>query len=219
MQKSKESQELTQQEFTQTEIWNQFIEDGNENSLSQIYLKNYDLLYDYGMRYTSDVEIVEDSIQEVFVSILKYRKKIRLVRNLQGYLITSFRRQLFLKLNEKKRTISMDQLPEGSFDYFKSPDADTSEKEEKEFLHATINECVGNLTNKQKEILYLRFEQDIPYDEIASILNISVDSCYKSIYRTIKSIRIAVEKRIVNSGRFFMSFITDEDAKMKSKGN
>ncbi len=214
MQKLQELQELTQ-----SEIWNQFIEDGDEKSLSQIYLRNYDLLYDYGMRYTSDVEVVEDSIQEVFISILKYRKKIGLVRNIQGYLISSFRRQLFLNLNEKKKTISMEQLPEGSFDYFKNPDTDTSDKEEKEFLHATINECVDNLTNKQKEILYLRFEQNIPYDEIATILNISVDSCYKSIYRTIKAIRVAVEKRIINSGRFFMNFVPEEDAKMKSKGN
>jgi len=50
-------------------IWNQFIEDGDQVSLSLIYTENYDLLFDYGLRYTSDIKIVEDSIQEIFVSI------------------------------------------------------------------------------------------------------------------------------------------------------
>lgn len=206
-------------EISQIEIWNHFIEDGDEVSLSRIYSENYDLLYDYGLRYTSDVEVVEDSIQEVFISIIRYRKKIGFVRNIQGYLISSFRRQLFLNLNNKKRTISMDQMPEGTFDYFKSPDGEISDKEDKEFLHEAVNECINNLTNKQKEILFLRFEQNIPYDEIASILNISVDSCYKSIYRTIKSIRFAVEKKIISSGKLIIGFLPEQIEKMKLKGN
>jgi RNA polymerase sigma factor (sigma-70 family) len=210
---------MESQQINQILIWNKFIEDGDAVSLSHIYTENYDLLYDYGLRYTSDVKIVEDSIQEIFISIIKYRKKIGIVKNLQGYLISSFRRHLFLSLNSTKRTISFDQMPEGSFDYFKSPDNEISYKEDIEFLHVTINECISNLTNKQKEIMFLRFERDIPYEEIAIILNISVESCYKSIYRTIKTIRCAVEKKIVNSGKLILGFTSDQITKMKSKGN
>lgn len=206
-------------ETTQIDYWNHFIKDGDEVSLSHIYKENYDLLYDYGLRYTSAIEVVEDSIQEVFISLIKYRKKIGFVRNIQGYLISSFRRQLFLVLNNKKRIIPMDQIPEGSFDYFKNPDNEISEKEDKEFLHETISECINNLTNKQKEILFLRFEQNIPYEEIASILNISVDSCYKSIYRTIKSIRSAVEKKIISSGKLIIGFLPEQIDKLNLKGN
>lgn len=207
---------LKLQDLTQIEIWNRFIEDGDQTALSHIYTDNYDLLYDYGLRHTPDVKIVEDSIQEVFVSIIKYRKKIGVVKNLEGYLISSFRRQLFLSLNQKKKSSSIDQIPESAFDYFKSPDNDISEKEDIEFLHNTINDCIKNLTNKQKEIMFLRFERDIPYDEIATILNISVESCYKSIYRTIKTIRCAAERKIINSGKIILGFSFDQIAKMKS---
>ncbi|MDD4489434.1 MAG: sigma-70 family RNA polymerase sigma factor [Paludibacter sp.] len=207
------------QEITQIDLWNHFIKDGDEASLSYIYKENYDLLFDYGLRYTSDFEVVEDSIQEVFISLIKYRKNIGCVINIQGYLISSFRRQLFLILNNSKRVISMEYLPENSFDYFKNPENEISEKEEKEFLHETINECINNLSNKQKEILYLKFEQNIPYDEIASILNISVESCYKSIYRTIKSIRFAVEKKITSSGKLIIGFLPEQIEEMKLKGN
>ena len=207
------------QKLNQVIIWNQFIEDGDQVSLSLIYKENYDLLYDYGLRYTSDVKIVEDSIQEIFISIIKYRSKIGIVKNLQGYLISSFRRQLFLGLNSKKRTISMDLMPEGSFDYFKSPDNEISDKEDLEFLHTAINDCISKLTNKQKEIMFLRFERDIPYEEIATILNISVESCYKSIYRTIKTIRCVVERRIISSGKLIFGFSSEQIAKMKSQNS
>jgi len=210
---------MESQKLNQILIWNKFFEEGDTEALSLIYRENYDLLFDYGLRYTSDVKIVEDSIQEIFISIIKYRERIGIVKNLQGYLISSFRRQLFLSLNNTKRYISIDQMPEGSFDYFKSPDNEISEKEDIEFLHFTINECISNLTNKQKEIMFLRFERDIPYEEIAKILNISVESCYKSIYRTIKTIRCAVERKMVNSGKLIIGFSSDKIAKMKSKGN
>lgn len=186
------------QEISQIEIWNQFIEDGNEDALSRIYADNYDLLFDYGIRFTTNIHIVEDAIQDVYINLIKYRKSIGNVKNLQGYLVCAFRRQLFLDLNKQKKIISTEQMPDGFFDYFKhtDSDSDSNEKEEKEILYSAIKECVNNLTDKQKEIIYLKFEREITYEEIAVILNISVESCYKSIYRSIKSIRCSAEKML-----------------------
>ena len=188
------------QEISQIEIWNQFIEDGNEDALSRIYADNYDLLFDYGIRFTTNIHIVEDAIQDVYINLIKYRKSIGNVKNLQGYLVCTFRRQLFLDLNKQKKIISTEQMPDGFFDYFKHPDSDSdsNEKEEKEILYSAVKECVSNLTDKQKEIIYLKFEREITYEEIAVILNISVESCYKSIYRSIKSMRCSAEKTLFN---------------------
>ena len=207
------------QNFSQNEIWNQFILDGNQDALSRIYDDNYDLLFDYGHRFTSNVHMVEDAIQDVFINIIKYRKSIGFVKNIQGYLVCTFRRQLLLDLNKNKKTLFTEQMPEGFFDYFKSPDSENAEKEDKEFLHTTISECVNNLTDKQREIIFLRFEREISYEEIAVILNISVESCYKSIYRTIKIIRCAAERSLVKGGNLFFGFSAEQLNKLKSSGN
>lgn len=188
-------------EISQNEIWNQFIINGNEDALSHIYADNYDLLFDYGLRFTTNVHIVEDAIQDMYINLIKYRKNIGQVKNVTGYLVCGFRRQLFLDLNKQKRMISTEQMPDGFFDYYKSPDSDSNDKEEKEILHSTIAECVNKLTDKQKEIIYLRFEQEIAYEDIAAILNISVESCYKSIYRSIKSIKSSADKMIFNKNQ------------------
>ena len=190
----------TSKDLGQIEFWNQFILDGDQEALSHIYFHYYDFLFDYGRKHTSNKQMVEDAIQDIFISFIKARKRIGIVKNLNGYLIATFRRQLFLDLNKQRKTILTENLAEESFDYFRSTDEDISEIGDREQLYLTIKQCVSKLTNKQKEIMFLRFESGISYTEIAEILNISVDSCYKSIYRSINAIKSEAEKVLVKGG-------------------
>jgi len=176
------------------DFWNSFILDGNLDALSNIYLHYYDLLYDYGRRHTLDLLLIEDTIQNVFLNLIRFRRNIGSVQNLSGYLVCSFRRQLYLDLKKQKKIIMTERLPEAHFDYFTNPEQDNSDSENLDQLHQSIKECVGDLTVKQQEILFLRFEREISYEEIAKTLDISVDSCYKSVHRTIKIIRSALTK-------------------------
>ena len=182
----------------QTKFWNQFIQDGNRDALSQIYFLYYDFLFDYGLKHTSDKQAVEDVIQETFVSMIRHRKSIGIVRNLSGYLITTFRNQLFLDLKKQRKTILTEQMPEEQFDYFREPDQDITDKENLEQLYLTIRQCIAKLTSRQQEIIFLRFEREISYEEIANVMNISVDSCYKSVHRAIKTVRSEAEKILGN---------------------
>jgi RNA polymerase sigma factor (sigma-70 family) len=187
--------------------WNRFIQDGNPNSLSVVYFHFYDLLFTYGMKHTADRQAVEDAIQDVFINLIKFRKNIGIVKNHSGYLVSSFRRQLFLNLNKRKKTLVTDNHPEEHFEFFKSDEQDLIEEENLEQLNLAIRECIGKLTHKQQEIVFLRFENGISYEEIAGMLQISVDSCYKSVYRSIKAIRNEVRK-ITGKGGIFLFFLS-----------
>jgi RNA polymerase sigma factor (sigma-70 family) len=190
----------------QVEYWNKFILDGNLDSLSQVYFHYYDQLFTYGLKLTLDKQVVEDTIQNVFLNFVKFRKNIGDVKNLTGYLVSTFRRQLFLDINSQSKTVLTGQIPEGQFDYFKSPDDEILEKENLERLHLTIRECIGKLTAKQQEIIFLRFESGISYEEISAMLDISVESCYKSVYRSVKLIRSEAEKILGKGGNTFFWF-------------
>jgi RNA polymerase sigma factor (sigma-70 family) len=48
---------------------------------------------------------------------------------------------------------------------------------------------LNKLPAKQKETLYLRFNESLDYPEIAQMLNISIESVRKQVYRALKSIR------------------------------
>jgi RNA polymerase sigma factor (sigma-70 family) len=181
------------------EDWNQFINEGDLNALSRIYFQYYDLLFSYGLKITSDSQIVEDSIQNIFLSCIKSRKNITVVRSLNGYLLSSFRRELFNNLERKRRILYIADITAEQFDFYKNREQSHIDKRELEKLHQIIKQCISNLPSKQQEILYLRFESEISYDEIAQMMEISIDSCYKSVYRIIKSIREEATKMIKDS--------------------
>jgi RNA polymerase sigma factor (sigma-70 family) len=188
--------------------WNRFIHDGNPDSLSKVYFHFYDLLFTYGMKHTSDKQSVENAIQDVFMNLIKSRKNIGIVQNLSGYLVSSFRRQLFSNLKKLKKTIVTDHLHEEHFEFFKSDDQGFIEKENSDQLNSIIRECIEKLSPKQQEIVYLRFENGISYEEIAGMLQISVDSCYKSVYRSIKTIRNEVRRITGKGGNFILLFLS-----------
>lgn len=50
--------------------WRQFVS-GDNDSYCWIYNTYVQILYRYGLRFTSDSEIIKDCIQEVFTSLYK----------------------------------------------------------------------------------------------------------------------------------------------------
>lgn len=191
----------------QVENWDHFIKSGDLNALSQIYFHYYDLLFTYGFKITTDKQIVEDSIQNVFLSCIKSRKNISEVRSLNGYLVSSFRRELFNNLEKKKKNLYFADVNTEQFEYFKIHEQGNIDKRDLEKLYQTVKQCVGNLTSKQQEILYLRFESDVSYEEIARIMDISIESCYKSVYRAIRTIREEADKIIKDTDDLFFFLI------------
>lgn len=125
-----------------TENWDKFILEGDLNALSLIYLHFYDQLYSYGLKHSNSKQLVEDTLQSVFLNLIKYRKNISQVRSLAGYLTSSFRHQLFLDLNSQRKIVLTDQFQVESFDYYRNSDQVQSEGKNLETIHATIRECL-----------------------------------------------------------------------------
>ncbi len=178
------------------EAWNKFIDKGDKDALATIYFHYYDRLFTFGLKHTPDKQTVEDSIQTVFFNLIQNRKGIGKVKNLTAYLMGAFRHQLFYDLAKQKNTLLTNKIQDWQFDYYTSSEQGISEKENFEQLYQAVRESIGRLPPKQQEIIFLRFDSGVPYEEIADMLHISVDSCYKSVYRSVKRIREEVEKTL-----------------------
>lgn len=178
-------------------LWDKFRLENNPNALSVIYFECYDILFNYGLKITNDRHIVEDSIQNLFSNLLKTRKNLGLVNNVVGYLLKSFRHQLVLDLKSHKKLIYTETQIEDSFNYFESPEQVIINQEDSDQIDSIMKICIGKLNPKQQEIIFLRFEHELSYEEISSILGLTVESCHTTIYRTIKSIRTEAQKLIV----------------------
>jgi len=177
-------------------MWDNFRKDGCTEALSLIYYEHFDFLYDFALRYTRDRSLIEDSIQNIFGHLLKQRKRLNPVSNLRYYLLQAFRRELFDQLRKGKKVRFSSEIPAAHELLTYNKIEDRMDSEERDQVILLVHKSIAKLGTKQQEIINLRFNQDMGYKEIAKMLSISVDSCYQSVYRSIKFIKEDIEKTL-----------------------
>lgn len=170
--------------------WLQF-KDGDKEAFAIFYKLHIDRLYAYGQSLCNDEDTIQDAIQEVFLDLyLKRAKNPTTPENLKYYLLLALKRNLIKKLKSGRR-FDGGGIQEGKIttDLEFSPEYQLIEKEQDEELQAKITDALNQLPGKQKEAVYLRFNEAMDYPEIAIVLGITVESVRKQVYRALKTVR------------------------------
>jgi len=159
----------------------------------------YDLLFNYGLKYCSDEELVRDSIQDLFVNLHK-SKNLKYTDYVKAYFMKALRNILFDKLAQKKNKISIEENTfnfsiddQGLEQLFDKNDKDIS-------LSKQILETYKGLPKNQKMIIYLRYIRGLSYKEIAKIMEINVQSSMNLANRALTNMR----KQILQFILFFI---------------
>lgn len=173
---------------TDTEIWAKF-KGGDNEALSIIYFKNSRKLYLYGLKLTANHSIIEDTIQDLFSDLVRNRIKLGDTDNIQFYLIKSFKRRLQRQLQKEKRYNLQDNDEEYSFGVTYSIEQTIILEESSNQKINLLRKALNELTPRQKEAIYLKFTENLEYEEIAEIMKMSIESCRNLIYRSIKSLK------------------------------
>lgn len=188
------------------DVWSSF-KMGDDRSLSFIYEEYAPKLYHYGVKFTSDVTIIEDSIQDLFSTLIKLRHNLGDTDNILFYLLKSFKRVLLKRLQKDKRLDTGSDAGDMAFNMIFSIEHDIIVEEIESEKLAMIRNALKSLTNRQKEAIYLRFSKDLAYEEIADIMNISVEACRNLIYTAIKSLKNILKSNQTDSILLFLRFM------------
>lgn len=175
--------------------WYTFLR-GDESGFTRIYNQYAGNLFRYGKKFNTDDQIVDDAVQEVFVEL--YMKRDTLgenIQNLKAYLFVALKNNLLKKsLKEKKSPVlSMENYSKLDFNIEYDIQETLINSEIKSEASQKLSSAIDQLSKKQKEIIYLKFEEELDYPEIAKILQISIESARKQIYRAIKNLRQSIE--------------------------
>ena len=170
------------------DIWDSFKK-GDEWALSYIYRRNCGILYNYGLKFTSDYALIEDTIQELFSGMIRNRQNLGNTDNILFYLLKSFKRNLLRRLQAKKRFEPSDSIEGNSFDVIWSVEQDIILEEFSQEKTRILVLALQELSPREKEAVYLRFYMEQDYNVIADIMEISVESCRNLICKAIKSLR------------------------------
>jgi len=132
-------------------------------------------------------------LQEIFIDLFLKRNKLNVdIKNLKAYLFVSLRNGLIKKIKSKKR-FELYDIKDNNFEFNFNVEYSYQDKliedEISQELKNVLQAATKKLPPKQKEIIYLKFEEEMSYPEISEIMAISIESARKLLYRALLSLR------------------------------
>ncbi len=170
-------------------LW-ELIQKGDYDSFGELLAHYYPLLLNYGERINSDREFVKDCLHDLFVDIWNRRDNLNKVQNIKSYLLASLRRRVIKEANRLKWFRNAAEIDDNY--HFEVQFAIENYLIKNEIKHRDLKLLKYNLeklTKRQREVIYLRFYQEMEYEEIAQIMEINNHSAVNLIYEALKLLR------------------------------
>ena len=169
-------------------LWKDMIS-GNKKSFEDLYNQYFQALINYGFRITKNENLIEDAVQELFISIWNNRTNLSEVNEVKFYLFRSLKNRI------------LRQLEKDIFD--KSEDVDVyldllisiSEEQKKidsEQLNTnldTLQRAIAHLPLRQQEVINLKYYHDFTLDEIAKLMDVNKQSVSNLLFRSYAILR------------------------------
>ncbi|HBG57967.1 RNA polymerase sigma factor [Proteiniphilum sp. UBA1028] len=163
-------------------------------NITTIYKNHLDALYAYALHMGFDEQTAMDAIHDVFYKLCIRHTDFDDKSNLRFYLFRALRNRL-IDIHRSYREIpglEADKYETEEFPSFQLKITIEDEiilQEDKEEIRKKIEQVLDRLTNRQREIIYLRYIHEYRYEEIAEIMQISVESSRNLLSRTITRLR------------------------------
>jgi RNA polymerase sigma factor (sigma-70 family) len=177
--------------LTDFEKWLRFKK-GDIKAFSLIYAEYSPVLYLYGLKFTRNNLIVEDSIQDLFTELLKNCRNLGDTDNILFYLLKSFKRKLLRNIQKDKRSGSAQDDYGYDFHITYSIENDLILEDLSNQKSALLTQALKELTPRQKEAIYLKFTKELDYNEVSEMMNISVEACRNLIAKAVRTMKEAV---------------------------
>lgn len=165
--------------------WESFRK-GDKEAFAALFRGHYETLFRFGSKFTTDTELLEDCIQELFIELWQAKSRAP-VLSVKAYLLKSLKYKLLKAFRKNEKTLALPDNGEGNFEWSHETtlilQQDLAEKKKK------VQEALGRLSNRQKEIIYLKYYQNLSYEEVSEIMNINYQVARNLLYQAIKSLK------------------------------
>lgn len=175
------------QSLKDSELW-QLVVDSDQTAFDYIYISYSKDLYKYGFRFTQDPELIKDVIQDVYVHIWESRQALFIQKSVKFYLFSAFRREVIKRVNKAVRFQTIEDYHskiswEASFQEILDENQISLESAQK------LGRAMDRLPLRQKEAIYLRYLQELTYDEISELMGVQIPSVYNLIFKGLKFLK------------------------------
>jgi RNA polymerase sigma factor (sigma-70 family) len=165
-------------------LWESFRK-GDRDAFATLFRHHYEPLVRYGGKFIDNPGQLEDCIQELFIELWQSTSRLP-VKSVRAYLLKSLKYKI-LKTFRRRRTLL--PITDGQGVFVWSHEDYLIAGEESALNNKKVLSALGRLSNRQKEIVYLKYFQNLSYEEISDVMNINYQVARNLLYQAIKSLK------------------------------
>ena len=169
-------------------LWKYMIS-GNKKSFEDLYNQYFQALINYGFRITKNENLIEDAVQELFISIWNNRTTLSEVNEVKFYLFRSLKNRILRQL--EKDIFDKSEDVDVYLDYLISI-SEEQKKIDSEQLNTnldTLQRAIAHLPIRQQEVINLKYYHDFTLEEIAKLMDVNKQSVSNLLFRSYAILR------------------------------
>ena len=155
--------------------------DYTEKAFEQLYKERYRQMYRLAYSMLEDEEETRDVVSQVFTNLWLNKPEIA-DGAIGGYLLASTRNLCLNVMRQRKLRQEMEMQ-------YQQEQEEKNELEHQELLEELQNVINDNLTEQDRRVLSLHYEEEMTYNETAQALGISYSAVNKHVTRSLSRIR------------------------------
>ncbi len=144
-----------------------------------------DKLFRYAFSYNKDKSESEDIVQEVFIRLWQKRKNLDKIKNIEAWSMTITRNLTFDKLKANRLEFNDLHHVEDKAQEIFNPEQMVEQSE----TIAGIRKIIDSLSEKQKQVIFLRDIEGHTYQEIGDIMGIDQNLVKVTLFRARENVR------------------------------
>jgi RNA polymerase sigma factor (sigma-70 family) len=169
--------------------WRQCLA-GDNNAFAQLHLALFEGLYNYAYKLLSDEALADDAVQELFIKLWQKRSSIGEIEKVKPFFFTALRRQILNQLRSiKSKQLKINATPEPGIEF--SQEEIIIKKEDDTGLKEKILQILNTLPERQREVIYLHFFENMPLAQVAEVMAINYQSVQNLKQRALQNMRSA----------------------------
>ena len=155
--------------------------DYSKQKFERLFKENYPHMYRMAFSLVENADDAKDAVHQVFAQIWLGKPQIS-EDSIRGYLLAATRNQCLHMLHSRQLQRKMEEELQRETE-------ETLNEEREELLQQLRQVINDNLTEQDRRVLQLHYEDEMTYQETASVLGISASAVNKHITHSLFKIR------------------------------
>ena len=169
-------------------LWSQ-LREGRKAALEKLYRSHAPILLQYGSKFSADWQLVEDCLQDLFIDLWQRREQLAPVASVQSYLLVAMRRRVIRQLGRRQKRETSEEPEEHQFDCEIAIDEQIAARELTQEQHLQLKAALQQLSPRQKEAIYLKYQLGMDYEDIGKALDISYQSVRNLVHSALSRLK------------------------------